>query len=57
MLVDPYDPAAIAAGIERILGDEALEERLGAAGRERAAGFTWDRTARGVAAAYAEVSE
>jgi glycosyltransferase involved in cell wall biosynthesis len=57
VLVDPRDPAAIAAGIERILGDQSLAERLAHAGTERAREFTWDETARAVADAYAEVSE
>ena len=40
LLVDPRDPAAIAEAVERAAGDE----QLGAAGIERAAGFTWDCT-------------
>jgi glycosyltransferase involved in cell wall biosynthesis len=56
VLVDPRDPTGIAAGIERILGDEALAAKLAAAGVARAREFTWERTARGVAAAYEEVS-
>jgi glycosyltransferase involved in cell wall biosynthesis len=49
---DPGDAAAIAAAIERALGDRA---DLGRRGRERAATFTWDRTAAGVAAAMREL--
>ena len=49
ILVDPRDAGAIAAGVERILGDEALEAKLAAAGRARASDFTWERTARSVA--------
>jgi glycosyltransferase involved in cell wall biosynthesis len=41
ILVDPRDPAAIADAVERAIGDE----RLRAAGLERAAAFTWQRTA------------
>ncbi len=33
----PNDPAALAAAIERLLGDRELSQRLGAAGRARAA--------------------
>jgi glycosyltransferase involved in cell wall biosynthesis len=42
VLVDPRDPAAIAAGIEEASG---RRDELVAAGRARAAGFTWDRAA------------
>lgn len=57
VLVDPTDPAAIAAGIETILGDESFESKLAAAGSARAREYTWERTARLVADAYEEVSE
>jgi glycosyltransferase involved in cell wall biosynthesis len=36
LLVPPRDPAALRAALERLLGDPALRERLGAAARERA---------------------
>lgn len=45
VLVDPLDVSAIAAGLASLLTDDALAEQLRAAGRLRAAGFTWDRTA------------
>jgi glycosyltransferase involved in cell wall biosynthesis len=45
LLVDPLEPGEIAAGLERLAGDAALAERLSARGRERAAGFTWERAA------------
>ncbi|HEY7875189.1 MAG TPA: glycosyltransferase family 1 protein [Actinomycetota bacterium] len=57
VLVDPHDPADIASGIERILGDDALHARLSEAGSARAREFTWERTARAVADAYEEVSQ
>jgi glycosyltransferase involved in cell wall biosynthesis len=57
VLVDPTDPAAIAVGIETILGNESLETKLAKAGPARVREFTWERTARGVADAYREVSE
>ncbi|HZV48570.1 MAG TPA: glycosyltransferase family 1 protein [Candidatus Dormibacteraeota bacterium] len=49
---DPCDPAELAAAIEVALGDR---ERLRRLGRRRAAGFTWDRTAQGIAAVMREV--
>jgi glycosyltransferase involved in cell wall biosynthesis len=45
VLFDPLDVASIAGALGRLLGDAALRERLRAAGPERAAGFTWRRTA------------
>lgn len=43
VLFDPYDTAAIAAGVEEAL---ARASELSAAGPARAASFTWDATAR-----------
>jgi glycosyltransferase involved in cell wall biosynthesis len=43
LLVDPEDRRALREAIERALHDA---DRLGAAGRERARQFTWERTAR-----------
>jgi glycosyltransferase involved in cell wall biosynthesis len=45
ILVDPEDVASIADGLERLLADAALREKLGAEGRRRAANFTWERAA------------
>jgi glycosyltransferase involved in cell wall biosynthesis len=53
LLFDPEDPRAIAAALERLLADRAGADRLRAAGRARAATFTWERTAELTAAAYA----
>jgi glycosyltransferase involved in cell wall biosynthesis len=52
VLVDPLDVDAIAAAMQRLLGDEELVERIGVAARERAATFTWARTAEAMVAAY-----
>jgi glycosyltransferase involved in cell wall biosynthesis len=52
LLFDPADPVAIRIAIERLLDDAALRERLRAAGLERAATFSWERTARETAAVY-----
>jgi glycosyltransferase involved in cell wall biosynthesis len=45
LFVDPEDATSIAGGLERLLADASLREKLGAAGRLRAAGFTWERAA------------
>ena len=52
LLFDPARPEEIAAAIERLLGDRALADRLAAAGRQRAAAFTWERSAEMTLAAY-----
>jgi glycosyltransferase involved in cell wall biosynthesis len=43
---DPADPGTIAAQLRKVLGSDAAREDLRAAGRERAAHFSWDRAAR-----------
>jgi len=43
--VNAEDSAAIAAGLEKLLADEALRKKLGEEGRRRAAAFTWERAA------------
>ncbi|MEA2124124.1 MAG: hypothetical protein QOI80_906, partial [Solirubrobacteraceae bacterium] len=52
VLVDGRDAAALAGGIEQVLGDAALRADLVRRGRERAAQFGWDRTARAALASY-----
>jgi len=55
-LLVPYgDQAALAGALIRILADPALRDRLGAAGRRFALGFTWERTAAEALALAAEV--
>lgn len=46
VLVDPKDEHAIGEGLRRLLEDDALRERLVGPGRARAAGYTWEATAR-----------
>jgi alpha-1,3-rhamnosyl/mannosyltransferase len=43
---DPLDVGSIADGLGRLLGDGELRADLGRRARERALGFTWERTAR-----------
>jgi glycosyltransferase involved in cell wall biosynthesis len=52
LLFDPEDVSALRTAMDRLLGDPGLRERLGDAGRERAAHFTWERTADLTAASY-----
>jgi phosphatidylinositol alpha-1,6-mannosyltransferase len=45
-LVEPDDPAALAATAIRLLGDEGLRRRMGAAGRAAVESYyNWDRVA------------
>jgi glycosyltransferase involved in cell wall biosynthesis len=49
------DPAALRAAIARLLGDEELRRRLGAAAREAARSrFSWDAATEATIAAYHE---
>jgi len=52
LLFDPSSPRAIADAVARLLTDRAEAERLREAGRARAAGFTWEQTARGTVESY-----
>ena len=52
---DPNDPAELAQALETAITDRDLRARLAGAARERAAGFTWDRCAAGVAGVIREL--
>jgi glycosyltransferase involved in cell wall biosynthesis len=45
LFFDPLNEDEIASAIERIMSDTSLQEQLAKAGRERARGFTWKRSA------------
>jgi glycosyltransferase involved in cell wall biosynthesis len=49
---DPRDPDDLAAALTRLAGDERERRQLTRRGRERAAGFSWERSARAHAEAY-----
>lgn len=46
------EPQGLEEAMARVAGDPELRERLSAAGRERAAGFSWDESARLHLSAY-----
>ena len=50
--VDPRDTDALAAAMDRVLGDEALAEELRQRGLQQAARFTWAQTAQQTLAVY-----
>jgi glycosyltransferase involved in cell wall biosynthesis len=52
---DPNDPAELARVLETAIGDSAVRTRLKRAAPARAAGFTWDRCAAGVAEVVREL--
>lgn len=52
LLVDPLDVDAIASAMDRVLSDQSLASRLRSRGVDRAAEFTWARTARETLDAY-----
>src|SRR4029077_6029647 len=56
VLVDPYDPQAIADGIYRVLTDEQLRRDMVHKGIARAGQFSWEQSARRVRQIYGEVS-
>jgi glycosyltransferase involved in cell wall biosynthesis len=56
LLVDPNDPASIAAALGRVLNDNELAAQLARKGRERAETYTWDGAAEKTLAAYREVA-
>lgn len=57
LLFDPDDATSIAEAIRRILEDRTLAVQLAAAGRARAAEFTWERAAEGTLATYERALE
>ena len=52
VLVDPYDPDAIAGGIERVLTDETIRRDLRRKGIARAKQFSWEASVKRVRDIY-----
>ena len=55
LLVPPRDPAALAAALERLLGDAEAAQRMGEAGRRAVTGLTWQRSAAALVGVYDDV--
>lgn len=55
LTADPWDAAALAAGVRALAVDARLRERMGAAARAAVEAYTWDRTAAETMAVYREV--
>jgi glycosyltransferase involved in cell wall biosynthesis len=55
ILVDPYDPEAIADGIFRVLSDETLRRQMRTKGLARAHQFAWESSVRRVHDIYDQV--
>ncbi len=56
LLIDPHDVDSIAQGLERVLMDRALRDRMMEEGPKRSQPFTWERTARETLATYEEAA-
>lgn len=57
IMVDPLDDASLAAGMRRILTDEACRRDLVARGLKRASLFSWEKAAREILQVYEQVDE
>lgn len=57
VLVDPTRPEALAEALIRVLRSPEETDRLRAAGRARAATFSWDRTAKETRSVYERAAE
>lgn len=56
VLVEPQDVDGLAEALSAVLSDAVIATKLGEHGRARAAGFTWEKTARETLEAYARVA-
>jgi glycosyltransferase involved in cell wall biosynthesis len=56
LLVSPNDPEDIADALEKLIVDDALRAQLAQQGKDRAAEFSWDRSARRLLDIYQQVA-
>ena len=57
LLVDPYDPVAIADAIHDVLTNDSLRSLLCKKGRQRASQFSWEASARRVREIYRQAEQ
>jgi len=57
LLVEPTDVAQLADAIERVVTDDATRRELIARGRDRVREFSWEDSARSLAACYRRLAE
>jgi len=57
VLVPPGDPAALAAGVEQVLGDAGLRDRLITSGRRRVAAYSWPVAIDALVATYRDMRD
>ncbi len=55
VIIDPYDPTALAEALKRLLGNEVERELYVEKGYERIREFTWQRTAQATLAVYRSI--
>ena len=55
MLIDPYEPDAIAGAMRRVLSDDRLHDDMRERGLARARDFSWERSVRRIRGIYDEV--
>ena len=55
LLADPFDTAALAAALDRLLGDQTYRLTIGKAARDRVADFAWPRIAEQYRQIYAKI--
>ena len=57
LMIDPYEPAAIADAMQRVLTSPQLREDLQRRGLARAREFSWERSIKRVREIYDEVMQ
>ena len=57
LLVEPTDVDHRAGALTRVLSEDALRDELVARGRDRVRAYSWEDTARGLAACYRRLAD